>query len=125
MRTNDHKNNKDYCGYLLGVCTKYAIIATVFIIINVHFLKFVIIIIIITSSSGSSVCLCVCVRVCVTLMCRYRWRPEEGTGSMGAEIPGGCRLSYVDVGNKTQILWKSRNCSQPLTLPTQIFIYKS
>lgn len=57
---------------------------------------------------------CPSVYFCTTYV-QCLWRPVEGIGSLGAEITGGCQPLHVDAGNQTQILWKSKNCSQSLT----------
>ena len=41
--------------------------------------------------------------VCVYTPCAYRsqWRPEEGVGSPGAGVAGGCELPGVGAGKRT------------------------
>ena len=42
-------------------------------------------------------------------------RTDENTGSPGAGVRGHCELVYMSAGIWTQVLWKSRKCSQPLS----------
>lgn len=38
-------------------------------------------------------CLCECLQVCNCAACtRFPWRPEEGAGSLGTQVPHGCEL---------------------------------
>ena len=46
-------------------------------------------------------------------ICVYVYRGQTG-GSPGAGVVGGCESPDTGVGNRTQVLWKSNVCSQPL-----------
>lgn len=54
-------------------------------------------------------CECVCVNVCVCMcMCAHVQKPEEGIGSLGAEVTSICRMSawYVGPGAQTHMIVK-------------------